>query len=99
MRVLLSHPLSLQIEYACPVAATVAFVDGHRYEYFTSNAVNGGWDTAVVAASERHRCGVEGALATITTAREQELMFDQIQPFVTDWLWIGANDKAANGIV
>ena len=73
--------------------------NGHYYE-FIYPAVLTNWTTANTLASSRTFSGQTGHLVTVTSAAEDEFIFDTFGgQFTTDgtWTWIGLNDEVDEG--
>lgn len=64
---------------------------GHYYEYVANAHIS--WDDAKTAAEARNLSGIQGYLATITSATENTFISSKIQGEA----WIGASDSAQEG--
>jgi large repetitive protein len=67
-------------------------LNGHYYEFVAANAIT--WDAANTAASARTLYGLNGYLATITSASENAFIY----PKLGGDGWIGASDAASEGV-
>ena len=65
--------------------------NGHFYEFVPSSGIS--WTAAESAASSRSLFGLQGYLATITSATENVFVIDKLQGNG----WIGASDAAVEG--
>lgn len=65
--------------------------NGHYYEYIFEENIS--WHDAEAAAAARSHNGLQGYLATITSAAEQAFILT-----ITNKGWIGASDEAEEGV-
>ncbi|MUP37247.1 MBG domain-containing protein, partial [Labilibaculum euxinus] len=65
--------------------------DGHFYEYVNATIT---WDQAEAAASAKTYYGLQGYLATVTSANENIF----IQNKISDMIWLGGSDRETEGI-
>lgn len=72
--------------------------NGHYYEVFRGGYT---WEEANAEANARTYKGLQGHLATITSAEENQWIFDNLQNddgvFLADGTFIGATDKDVDG--
>ena len=77
------------------IGSQLAFAaNGHFYEFIPSSVPNGvSWTSANAAAATKTLYGIQGYLATITSAAENTFIKDKLQGNG----WLGASDAAAEG--
>lgn len=82
------NPRSVQFALGTTLANPA---NGHFYEFVPSSGIS--WTAAESAASSRSLFGLQGYLATITSATENVFVIDKLQGNG----WIGASDAAVEG--
>jgi len=95
LNILITFSLGLLI--AGTASAVPVQFNGHWYDEIS---FNGTWEQANVDANSRTHNSMQGHLATITSAEENNFIYSNVflQLYAANWSWLGGTDVAQEGV-